>query len=200
MGQLACDDGNLINGDGCDSNCNIEPGFNCSGGNATQKDTCRNILNFSMSIDVINSFDQILLSFNKQLSQLVTPAGNLPPIDPSILSGINITVWGSQDPMREASIIDAFAESTYSIRLTLGNVGNTCGDKTILVNTSGVNFTDVWNNTLNATNVTASFELRCYASILHTITFNSIHGFPIKYHCLYNRFTSWNCYYCCYYQ
>lgn len=24
-----CDDGNLIDGDGCDSTCNVEPGYTC---------------------------------------------------------------------------------------------------------------------------------------------------------------------------
>ena len=32
------DDGNLINGDGCTSACNIESGFTCTGGSATSKD------------------------------------------------------------------------------------------------------------------------------------------------------------------
>ena len=29
LGQYACDDGNTINGDGCDSTCNIEAGWSC---------------------------------------------------------------------------------------------------------------------------------------------------------------------------
>ncbi|EAR86241.2 myxococcus cysteine-rich repeat protein (macronuclear) [Tetrahymena thermophila SB210] len=41
--ELQCDDGNLINGDGCDSNCKIEPNFKCSGGSPTSKDVCYKI-------------------------------------------------------------------------------------------------------------------------------------------------------------
>ena len=41
MGVLACDDGNTLDGDGCSSSCEIEPGFECSGGNITSPDKCR---------------------------------------------------------------------------------------------------------------------------------------------------------------
>jgi cysteine-rich repeat protein len=37
---IQCDDGNLINGDGCSSTCMIEAGYNCSGGSNTTKDIC----------------------------------------------------------------------------------------------------------------------------------------------------------------
>ena len=35
-----CDDGNLLNGDGCDSNCNIEPGWDCGYGHPDIADFC----------------------------------------------------------------------------------------------------------------------------------------------------------------
>jgi len=35
-----CDDGNLVDGDGCSSTCKIETGWTCSGGNETVADTC----------------------------------------------------------------------------------------------------------------------------------------------------------------
>ncbi|KAL4467438.1 hypothetical protein ABPG72_011036 [Tetrahymena utriculariae] len=41
--ELQCDDGNLINGDGCDSNCMIEPKWKCQGGSPTSKDNCYKI-------------------------------------------------------------------------------------------------------------------------------------------------------------
>lgn len=40
MGALECDDGNTISGDGCNSRCKIEPGYNCTGGTSHTKDTC----------------------------------------------------------------------------------------------------------------------------------------------------------------
>ena len=33
MGLTYCDDGNFVNGDGCDSECQIEPGFQADGTN-----------------------------------------------------------------------------------------------------------------------------------------------------------------------
>ena len=38
-----CDDGNLINGDGWNSSCTIETGWNCLGGNSSTKDSCSEI-------------------------------------------------------------------------------------------------------------------------------------------------------------
>ena len=40
FGMVQCDDGNLLNGDGCNSKCLIEPGWNCSGGSKLMPDTC----------------------------------------------------------------------------------------------------------------------------------------------------------------
>jgi len=40
---LPCDDGNLNNGDGCSSTCQIEKGFNCTGGTLFIPDTCLEI-------------------------------------------------------------------------------------------------------------------------------------------------------------
>ena len=43
MGLLPCDDGNLINGDGCSSTCQIEVGWSCTGGSLTSPDRCTEI-------------------------------------------------------------------------------------------------------------------------------------------------------------
>lgn len=40
MSYEGCDDGNLINGDGCSSTCKVEENWSCQGGSPTQKDTC----------------------------------------------------------------------------------------------------------------------------------------------------------------
>ena len=38
-----CDDGNLLNGDGCNLNCSTEIGWICTNGNSSTKDTCSEI-------------------------------------------------------------------------------------------------------------------------------------------------------------
>ncbi len=43
LGSYHCDDGNLINGDGCDGMCEVEPGWTCSGGSSINSDICRPI-------------------------------------------------------------------------------------------------------------------------------------------------------------
>lgn len=42
--QYDCDDGNLVNGDGCSSVCKVEPGFYCEGGSPVTSDVCELIL------------------------------------------------------------------------------------------------------------------------------------------------------------
>ena len=37
---IACDDGNVVDGDGCSSQCGIEIGYQCSGGNTTSPSVC----------------------------------------------------------------------------------------------------------------------------------------------------------------
>lgn len=41
IGLVECDDGNMIDGDGCSSNCTIEAGWVCSDGTPTSKDNCQ---------------------------------------------------------------------------------------------------------------------------------------------------------------
>ena len=40
MATEACDDGNVLNGDGCSSSCTVETDYSCSGGSLTSKSTC----------------------------------------------------------------------------------------------------------------------------------------------------------------
>jgi hypothetical protein len=37
---LPCDDGNTVSGDGCSSDCQIEPDYVCNGGNYKRPDIC----------------------------------------------------------------------------------------------------------------------------------------------------------------
>jgi len=39
-----CDDGNTANGDGCSSECKVEDGFVCTGGDIETPDACRNVI------------------------------------------------------------------------------------------------------------------------------------------------------------
>ncbi len=40
FGLLECDDGNILDGDGCSADCTVEAGYVCSGGNITSPDVC----------------------------------------------------------------------------------------------------------------------------------------------------------------
>jgi len=164
MGQLQCDDGNRDDGDGCDQNCQVEPGYSCAGGNDTAPDKCRNVMNFTYVIEYLDSFEQLLLSFNKEAMQLKTAGGSLAIIGSNILAGIKITMWSETEMQREVTITEAMAMSTSSIRLKLANVGNVCGTKTILVSVNTTLFSDEWDNRLNRSDTESYFLKRCFAS------------------------------------
>ena len=46
-----CDDGNLVDGDGCSSNCQIEEHFTCVDGDATKPDYCYDVRPFTVSLE-----------------------------------------------------------------------------------------------------------------------------------------------------
>ena len=43
LGQYECDDGNLVDGDGCSSSCKVERGFRCLGGSLYSPDKCKDL-------------------------------------------------------------------------------------------------------------------------------------------------------------
>jgi len=43
MNVLECDDGNVVDGDGCSASCFIEPGYECHGGTLNSPDKCNEI-------------------------------------------------------------------------------------------------------------------------------------------------------------
>lgn len=45
LSYIECDDGNQQNGDGCSSSCELEFGYQCSGGSPSSKDTCKVVTN-----------------------------------------------------------------------------------------------------------------------------------------------------------
>lgn len=64
FGLVECDDGNLINGDGCSSTCQIEDGWTCSGGTPTTPDKCQVVPLYIQSINATSN-NNIVLKFNK---------------------------------------------------------------------------------------------------------------------------------------
>ena len=101
---LGCDDGNMINGDGCSINCTVEDNYVCVGGNSTHRSVCgysgsasvslltafkiptSNSLNLTFSLDSASS----LLSFNNQSSDftaLVSFPGSDLNVSPALMDG-----------------------------------------------------------------------------------------------------------------
>ncbi|CDW91263.1 fu domain containing protein [Stylonychia lemnae] len=66
-GSYQCDDGNLINGDGCSSICIIEQGFNCTTGTKFTPSVCMDNKNPTPRISLIASNNYIYIEFDEEV-------------------------------------------------------------------------------------------------------------------------------------
>lgn len=64
FGLVECDDGNLVNGDGCSDSCEIELDWTCTGGTPTSKDVCTYVQLDIVSMEVTAN-NNLILEFNK---------------------------------------------------------------------------------------------------------------------------------------
>ena len=67
MGIKQCDDGNILDGDGCNSKCMIEEGWECEGGSALSKDECIDTIPPSMVIARNKNNSQLTIKFNENV-------------------------------------------------------------------------------------------------------------------------------------
>lgn len=61
-----CDDGNIIDGDGCSSHCEVEQGFSCFFGNETSPDICRENISPVAKISKISD-NKLLITFSESI-------------------------------------------------------------------------------------------------------------------------------------
>ena len=62
-----CDDGNVEDGDGCDSTCHIEPKYLCEGGGPSSRDICTPIITLSIVGFTISDDFLITVTFNEKV-------------------------------------------------------------------------------------------------------------------------------------
>ncbi len=67
FGMVECDDGNLIDDDGCNSKCFVEPGWNCTGGSPLMSDACVYVKNPTPSLKMVNLQNQIFITFDYEV-------------------------------------------------------------------------------------------------------------------------------------
>ena len=70
MGILQCDDGNLLDGDGCDSQCRIENGYSCDGGGEDLSDVCVDITQPNARILSITLNYTLIIVFTKLIAPI----------------------------------------------------------------------------------------------------------------------------------
>lgn len=70
--NLPCDDGNLINGDGCSSTCEIETGYICNGGPNHEKSSCQYKGRMIMSLSCINNLGENTASIVFSISPIIS--------------------------------------------------------------------------------------------------------------------------------
>jgi len=168
MGDLQCDDGNRNDGDGCDRDCNIEKDYNCTGGDENNPDICIGLMNFTIMVQFVDTFDKILLQFNKEIKQFKDYNSSILQSDEivNMLAGFNVYMWNEQELRHPAYIYEAAILNSRTIQVKLSNVGAVCGIKNIWLDAINTNLTDIWNNTLNETGIQTIFNKKCYERIL----------------------------------
>jgi len=86
LGQYACDDGNTNSGDGCDSNCKIEPGFTCYKTNGPDK--CVDIISPTSRLTLYNG-NKLKVTFSEPMIAKVNSA--------ELSQSMNVTLVGIPD-------------------------------------------------------------------------------------------------------
>ncbi|CDW72739.1 UNKNOWN [Stylonychia lemnae] len=66
-GYMQCDDGNLLNGDGCSSACTIEKGFKCTSGSKYTPSICMDNQSPTPRITFISSKNSIYIEFDEEV-------------------------------------------------------------------------------------------------------------------------------------
>jgi cysteine-rich repeat protein len=66
FGNEMCDDGNLDDGDGCSSTCEVEPDYQCGGGYPYKRDTCQYIRTEIVEVK-INQHNDLILKFSRPI-------------------------------------------------------------------------------------------------------------------------------------
>jgi hypothetical protein len=67
-GYKACDDGNLISGDGCSAYCTVEKNYNCVGGKKDVRDYCYPLTKPSAEIVPINNSTDFQIIFSRKIN------------------------------------------------------------------------------------------------------------------------------------
>lgn len=94
-GYNACDDGNLINGDGCSSDCRIELNYRCEGGSPTTPDICYSKIKPVATLKKVYD-DKYQVSFSKPVSFRNEDGNDEEVID--LLKYIDISIEGFNRP------------------------------------------------------------------------------------------------------
>ena len=88
MGENKCDDGNSLDGDGCSSQCQIEDGYICFGGNYNSPDKCKDISPPTIQHSSLSNTTQYLYYFQFTKPVKITSSHN-----PNTF--LNLTITGS---------------------------------------------------------------------------------------------------------
>ncbi|CDW89713.1 fu domain containing protein [Stylonychia lemnae] len=101
-GFYQCDDGNVVNGDGCSSTCNIESGFNCTAGTKISPSVCMDNKNPTPQISLVTASNLLLIQFDEEVSLMEELTTN----------NLKISVSGSQEPYKfEWRLMDQYKTS-----------------------------------------------------------------------------------------
>ena len=111
LGMVQCDDGNTVNGDGCNSNCEVEQGYFCSSESMSEPDICidiapptatlhvlagnKLIVEFAELVKSTASFTELMKKMKVSLENTISPCEMTWSIGPNYVANtnfINLTI------------------------------------------------------------------------------------------------------------
>ena len=110
LGEYKCDDGNKKDGDGCSSECKLEEGYSCQGGNALNPDVCRDIAPPILALSHNTKKKKLDLKYKFALSK---PVQILSSKDPKEFVSVSIS---GKYPNYELDYEIDFTSATFSGR------------------------------------------------------------------------------------
>lgn len=152
-GYKACDDGNLVNGDGCTSSCTVERNFNCIGGGESKKDFCYTLKKPVADIIPINNNDRFQISFSKMVNfkNITDPNGNVPFPISILIKGVDSSLYTITWEKPSTSQFD-YINFTINAKETILN-----GKGTLYFERAYIS--DEFNNTLTTIKLNFNFTL-----------------------------------------
>ena len=119
FGKLECDDGNLLDDDGCNSTCEVEYGFECSGGTESQPDVCVDVLGPQIDEVRVSASNAVNVTFTESI--FVLDGKSCQVTEDTLILGedYNVSISGGNGPYGFKAQAQVSSSNSVSISLEM---------------------------------------------------------------------------------